>query len=317
MQGRSDFPAVLRESAPHRPHKARLEQQARETMSGVDSGEEIPCDDSAADRLVRDAILPCDDSVADRLVRDANAFIEFFRKPRDNKGLDKLQADLRQILDGSPLGGACWNSLEQDERDDLLKDDGDNEPQNKIGQRLLLASLKYVAAKRARILQSIEAKYKTVLTSKPDQTLSLVGIYLELRKNEASSKGIDSVRNFCNSLDALSDRSEASSVVVGKLTGNTVHHSMFTKDEFREKDFIRFEFPKDIPPCCELKEGDLDELCTSLDNIQLFLSLVSPRENEPGTQAVFFLLYGETGFDFQCFLWTTKRSRPLHCNFGH
>ena len=224
-----------------------------------------------------------EEAVVRQLVKKARSFAAAMKGPEPH--LEVLRDDLKKLLHGEPLGSACWNSLADDERNKLVSTELNKESEGgEFQARFLKNSLRLAKKECKEIVTSVKANLEDIILHAPLEALFLFDLFLELGRKREKSQSDAPVRK---SLEALSDKSEASSAELGnKLTAEKVHHNMFASEEFREQAFIRFEFPQDFHQ--ELSD-DFGQVVQALHTIQSFLTVARPRAKEDVTQALFSL----------------------------
>ena len=168
----------------------------------------------------------------------------------------------------------CWNyHFDKSERKVVLSG---NDEAKKI---FLEKGLDAVKQLRRKLLAGIKTNVAHIVSLAPQKACMLFKLYLSLVQHVSQKKYVR------KSLEALSDTSVvAAAQITAPLTGEDVHHNMFTSGDLSEQNFTRFEFPHDL----ELPSS-YDSVVDELDTFQQFLISAQPRAKEELTQAVFSL----------------------------
>lgn len=201
----------------------------------------------------------------------------------DAPPLERLHPSLRTELKKSPLAVAAWNLLFDREKDAISGADASTSDDDLANMQATIArNLEFARAQRQEIRSGIKEHCQAIIVHLPQEAIGLFRMYITLRKYGKQSNPYTR-----KSLEALSDRSETSGgEIKDTLTGDNVHHNMFTRGDFREQNFIRFGFPDsfgtDLP-------DSYDEAAKDLTTLVDFLSISKPRAREDLTQALFSL----------------------------
>lgn len=138
--------------------------------------------------------------------------------------------------------------------------------------------------RRDKVRTEIARLCSEIVKHLPEDAISLFRMYNTLRKSQSES-GTTYTRK---SLSAFSNRTDASKGEIrGTLTGNNIHANMFIRGDFREQEFMRFEFPDTLGTNLPRIYNDA---VTDLETVVDFLRTAKKKAREDLTQAVFSLV---------------------------
>lgn len=222
-------------------------------------------------------------TAARNLKRGANEFMDHLKG--EPPPLDKIMfAPFKKKFEPA-IAVYAWNKLTARQQSAVV---AANSSTSEDDIQDLTASIDVVLdlarTKRENVRKSILGMCMEIVKHLPVDAIRLFRMYITLRKLPSES-GTTHPRK---SLSAFSNRSDASKgEIKDTLTGNNIHWDMFTRGDFREQEFWRFEFPDTLGTNLPLSYNDA---VTDLETVVDFLMIAKPKAREDVTQALFSLV---------------------------